>query len=118
YKISRQKTKAVGRSQRQHRTSDRKSLSAIECKHRKYRTILNGQPKVMGLKELLLAFLDFRCSVIERRARFKLSHTQDRHHTVEGIVVGFVNLDRVIDIIRQASSDSGATAQLMKGNLR
>lgn len=77
--------------------------------------ILNGQPKVMGLKELLQAFLDFRCSVIERRARFKLSHAQDRNHIVEGIIVGLDNLDGVIDIIRKASSHSGATAQLMKG---
>nr|XP_027114281.1 DNA gyrase subunit A, chloroplastic/mitochondrial-like [Coffea arabica] len=76
--------------------------------------ILNGQPKVMGLKELLQAFLDFRCSVIERRARFKLSHAQDRNHIVEGIIVGLDNLDGVIDLIRKASSHSGATAQLMK----
>ncbi|KAG5022946.1 hypothetical protein JHK85_019288 [Glycine max] len=45
--------------------------------------ILNGQPKQMGLKELLQAFLDFRCSVVERRARFKLSQAQERRHIVE-----------------------------------
>ncbi|KAK4410853.1 DNA gyrase subunit A, chloroplastic/mitochondrial [Sesamum angolense] len=45
--------------------------------------ILNGQPKQMGLKELLQAFLDFRCSVVERRAKFKLSQAQDRYHIVE-----------------------------------
>ncbi|KHN43762.1 DNA gyrase subunit A, chloroplastic/mitochondrial [Glycine soja] len=37
----------------------------------------------MGLKELLQAFLDFRCSVVERRARFKLSQAQERRHIVE-----------------------------------
>ncbi|KAH1233221.1 DNA gyrase subunit A, chloroplastic/mitochondrial [Glycine max] len=74
--------------------------------------ILNGQPKQMGLKELLQAFLDFRCSVVERRARFKLSQAQERRHIVEGILIGFDNLDGVIRIIREASSNSAAAAGL------
>ncbi|XP_004499748.1 DNA gyrase subunit A, chloroplastic/mitochondrial isoform X1 [Cicer arietinum] len=74
--------------------------------------ILNGQPKQMGLKELLQAFLDFRCSVVERRARFQLSKAQQRRHVVEGILVGFNNLDRVIRIIREASSNTIAAAGL------
>uniref|UniRef100_A0A5B7BSB3 DNA gyrase subunit A, chloroplastic/mitochondrial n=1 Tax=Davidia involucrata TaxID=16924 RepID=A0A5B7BSB3_DAVIN len=76
--------------------------------------ILNGQPKQMGLKELLQAFLDFRCSVVERRARFKLLQAQDRSHIVEGVIVGLDNLDGVIDIIRKASSHGMASADLRK----
>lgn len=74
--------------------------------------ILNGQPKRMGLKELLKAFLDFRCSVVERRARFKLSHAQERRHIVEGIVVGLDNLDGVIRIIRESPSNAVASTGL------
>ncbi|KAM3747790.1 hypothetical protein ACB098_05G061300 [Castanea mollissima] len=74
--------------------------------------ILDGQPKQMGLKELLQAFLDFRCSVVERRARFKLSQAQERRHIVEGIVVGLDNLDGVIRIIREASSNAIASVGL------
>ncbi|XP_061357312.1 DNA gyrase subunit A, chloroplastic/mitochondrial [Gastrolobium bilobum] len=74
--------------------------------------ILNGQPKLMGLKELLQAFLDFRCSVVERRARFKLLQAQERRHIVEGILIGFGNLDGVIRIVREASSNSIAAAGL------
>ncbi|PON66875.1 DNA gyrase, subunit A [Parasponia andersonii] len=74
--------------------------------------ILNGQPKRMGLKELLEAFLDFRCSVVERRSRFKLSQAQERRHIVEGIVVGLDNLDGVIRIIRESSSNAVASAGL------
>ncbi|TQD82748.1 hypothetical protein C1H46_031717 [Malus baccata] len=74
--------------------------------------IHNGQPKQMGLKELLQAFLDFRCSVVERRAKFKLSQAQDRRHIVEGIVVGLDNLDSVIRILREASSNAVASAGL------
>ncbi|KAK0592650.1 hypothetical protein LWI29_022948 [Acer saccharum] len=74
--------------------------------------ILDGQPKQMGLKEVLQAFLDFRCSVVERRARFKLSQMQERKHTVEGIMTGLDNMDRVIQIIREASSNATASASL------
>ncbi|XP_024026223.1 DNA gyrase subunit A, chloroplastic/mitochondrial [Morus notabilis] len=74
--------------------------------------ILNGQPKQMGLKELLEAFLNFRCSVVERRARFKLFQAQERRHIVEGIVVGLDNLDGVIRIIRKSSSNAVASTGL------
>ncbi|GER38099.1 DNA gyrase subunit A family protein [Striga asiatica] len=76
--------------------------------------ILNGQPKLMGLKELLQAFLDFRSSVVERRARYKLSQAQNRYHIVEGIIKGLDNLDRVIEVIRNASSHVSASTDLMK----
>ncbi|XP_010922921.1 DNA gyrase subunit A, chloroplastic/mitochondrial isoform X1 [Elaeis guineensis] len=76
--------------------------------------ILDGQPKLMGLKELLQAFLNFRCSVIERRARFKLSQVQERKHIVEGIIVGLDNLDAVINMIKETSSNAMATAALVK----
>lgn len=76
--------------------------------------ILNGQPKQMGLKEILQAFLDFRCSVVERRAKFKLSQAQDRYHIVEGIITGLDNLDKVIDIIRSASTHVLASDHLQK----
>ncbi|KAF8098841.1 hypothetical protein N665_0257s0051 [Sinapis alba] len=74
--------------------------------------ICNGEPKLMGLKELLQAFIDFRCSVVERRARFKLSHAQQRKHIIEGIVVGLDNMDAVIQLIKKASSHSSASAAL------
>ncbi|KAJ9541226.1 hypothetical protein OSB04_027732 [Centaurea solstitialis] len=76
--------------------------------------ILDGQPKQMGLKEMLQAFLDFRCSVVERRAKFKLAHARDRYHIVEGIIVGLNNIDDVIGVIRKASSNSMASADLRK----
>ncbi|KAJ6720051.1 DNA GYRASE SUBUNIT A CHLOROPLASTIC/MITOCHONDRIAL [Salix viminalis] len=66
----------------------------------------------MGLKEMLQAFLEFRCSVVERRAMFKLTEAQKRRHIVEGIVVGLDNLDRVVDIIRKASSNAIASSGL------
>ncbi|WCJ19142.1 DNA GYRASE A [Euphorbia peplus] len=74
--------------------------------------ILDGQPKLMGLKELLQSFLDFRCSAVERRARFKLSHALDRKHIIEGIVTALDNLTRVYQISTEASRNSAASAGL------
>ncbi|KAL8162046.1 hypothetical protein V2J09_013535 [Rumex salicifolius] len=76
--------------------------------------ILNGQPKQMGLREILKAFLDFRCSVVVRRAQFKLSQAQDRRHIVAGIIVGLDNLDGVIQVVKSASNNAAAAANLMK----
>lgn len=76
--------------------------------------ILNGEPKLMGLKELLQEFLDFRCDVVERRARFKLLQAQERYHIVEGILIGLDNLDSVIDLIKKAPTNALAAANLMK----
>ncbi|CAI9102730.1 OLC1v1001048C1 [Oldenlandia corymbosa var. corymbosa] len=76
--------------------------------------ILDGKPKLMGLKEMLQAFLDFRCFVVQRRAEFKRKQAKDRNHIVEGIIRGLDNLDDAIDIIRKAPSNAAAAAALMK----
>ncbi|KAI4985925.1 hypothetical protein ZWY2020_018555 [Hordeum vulgare] len=76
--------------------------------------ILDGHPKLMGLKEILQAFLDFRCSIIERRAKFKLSQALERKHIVEGIVIGLDNLDAVIQVIRETSNHTVAKEALAK----
>ncbi|XP_074567804.1 putative DNA gyrase subunit A, chloroplastic/mitochondrial [Curcuma longa] len=76
--------------------------------------ILDGQPKLMGLKELLQVFLDFRSSVIERRAAFKLSQALERKHIIEGIIIGLDNLDDIINIIRKTSSNTLAITSLVK----
>ncbi|KAL5703523.1 DNA topoisomerase (ATP-hydrolyzing) [Ranunculus cassubicifolius] len=70
--------------------------------------ILDGQPKLMGLKELLQAFLDFRCSVIERRVKYKLAQALARKHIVEGIIIGLTNVDGVIKTIKESPKPSEA----------
>ncbi len=57
-------------------------------------------PKVCSLKEVLRAFLDHRREVLLRRARFRLGKIDHRLEVLEGFLVAFLNLDRVIDIIR------------------
>ena len=57
-------------------------------------------PKVCSLKEVLRAFLDFRRDVLIRRARHRMAKIDNRLEVLEGLIIAFLNLDRVIDIIR------------------
>ena len=63
--------------------------------------LIDGRtPKVCSLKEVLRAFLDHRRDVLERRSRHRLGQIDQRLEVLEGLIVAFVNLDRVIEIIR------------------
>lgn len=57
-------------------------------------------PKVCSLKEVLRAFLDHRREVLERRSRHRIAKIDHRLEVLEGFIIAFLNLDRVIDIIR------------------
>ncbi|MBT5002169.1 MAG: DNA topoisomerase IV subunit A [Tateyamaria sp.] len=57
-------------------------------------------PKVCSMKEVLRAFLDFRREVLERRSQHRMKKIDHRLEVLEGFIVAFLNLDRVIDIIR------------------
>ncbi len=68
-------------------------------------------PKVCSLKEVLRAFLDFRQEVLTRRATHRMEKIDHRLEVLEGLIVAFLNLDRVIDIIRY---DDDPKAALMR----
>ncbi|MCG6885411.1 MAG: DNA topoisomerase IV subunit A [Silicimonas sp.] len=68
-------------------------------------------PKVASLKEVLRAFLDHRREVLERRSRHRLDKIDHRLEVLEGFITAFLNLDRVIDIIRY---DDEPKAALMR----
>ena len=57
-------------------------------------------PKVCSLKEVLRAFLDFRRDVLTRRSRHRMAKIDNRLEVLSGLMTAFLNLDRVIDIIR------------------
>jgi topoisomerase-4 subunit A len=61
----------------------------------------NGVPRVMGLFELLRAFLDHRMEVLVRRSQFRLTKIADRLEVVQGYLKAFLDIDRVIKIIRE-----------------
>jgi DNA gyrase subunit A len=68
--------------------------------------LVDGQPRTMGLKELLKVYVDFRTSVVRRRTEFRLGRRRDRLHLVEGLLVAILDIDEVIQLIR-SSDDAG-----------
>lgn len=68
-------------------------------------------PKVCSMKEVLRAFLDHRRDVLQRRSRHRMEKIDHRLEVLEGFIVAFLNLDRVIDIIRY---DDDPKAALMR----
>ena len=72
-----------------------------------------GRPLQMNLKEMLVAFIEFRDEVITRRTRFLLGKARDRAHVLVGLVTAVANIDEVIKLIRAAPDTATARAQLM-----
>ena len=77
--------------------------------------VINNQPKVFNLKELLQHFLDHRREVILRRTTFDLNRARERAHILEGLVIALDNLDAVIKLIRAAPDPQSARDGLMSG---
>ncbi|MEM1088724.1 MAG: DNA topoisomerase IV subunit A, partial [Pseudomonadota bacterium] len=60
-----------------------------------------GAPQVMGLRDVLKAYLDHRREVVIRRAQFRLNKIENRLHLLDGYLIAFLNIDEVIRIIRE-----------------
>jgi DNA gyrase subunit A len=75
--------------------------------------IRGGRPEMMGLREILAAFVTFREEVITRRCKFELAKARDRAHILLGLVVAVSNLDEVVRIIRGANSPAAAREALL-----
>jgi DNA gyrase subunit A len=72
-----------------------------------------GRPEMMGLREIVAAFIAFREEVITRRTRFELRKARERAHILVGLALAVVNLDPVIKLIREAPDPGVARQQLM-----
>ncbi len=77
--------------------------------------LVDGQPRVLGLRPMIQHFIDFRRTVIRRRSEFELKKAQDRAHILEGLKVALDNLDAVIQTIRGSESVEAARANLIQG---
>jgi DNA gyrase subunit A len=75
--------------------------------------LVDGQPKVINLKEALASYIDFRFQVITKRSQFELDKAKDRAHILEGFRIALNNLEQVIKIIRQSQTVEAARANLM-----
>ncbi|HET9897093.1 MAG TPA: DNA topoisomerase IV subunit A [Streptosporangiaceae bacterium] len=71
--------------------------------------LVDGQPRVLGLRDLLRIYVDHRIDVVRRRTDFRRAKRQERLHLVDGLIIALLNIDEVIQVIRQ--SDDAATAK-------
>ncbi|WP_062734277.1 DNA gyrase subunit A [Sphingobium abikonense] len=75
--------------------------------------IRGGRPEVLGLRDIIEAFIKFREEVITRRTKYELNKARDRAHILLGLVVAVTNLDEVVKIIRGSSSPAEAREALL-----
>jgi DNA gyrase subunit A len=75
--------------------------------------IRGGRPEVLGLRDIILSFVQFREQVITRRTKFELNKARNRAHILLGLVVAVSNLDEVVAMIRSASNPAEARARLL-----
>ncbi|WP_248903433.1 DNA gyrase subunit A [Halocatena marina] len=74
--------------------------------------LVDGQPRILNLKELLEEFLDHRCEVVRRRTQHELDNAQERAHVLEGRLLALDNVDNVVELIRDADDRSAAKEDL------
>ena len=75
--------------------------------------LIDGQPKLCNLKDLIVVYLEHRREVVTRRTVFNLRKARDRGHVLEGLAVALANIDEFIAIIRNAPTPPVAKAELM-----
>ncbi len=75
--------------------------------------LIDGQPKLCNLKDLIEVFLEHRREVVTRRTVFELRKARERGHVLEGLAVALANIDEFIAIIRNAPTPPVAKAALM-----
>ncbi len=75
--------------------------------------LMDGQPRLLNLKQMLEAFLRHRREVVTRRTVFELRKARDRGHVLEGLAVALANVDEMIAIIKAAPTPPEAKKELM-----
>ena len=77
-------------------------------------SIVDGEPKILSLKEMLQCYIDFQEDIIRRRTEFDLKKAQDRMHILEGLKIAIDFIDEVIAIIRSSKDLPTARTALME----
>ncbi|MDH3759999.1 MAG: DNA gyrase subunit A [Gammaproteobacteria bacterium] len=76
--------------------------------------LVNGQPRLLNIKQILEAFILHRREVVTRRTIFDLRKARDRAHLLEGLAVALSNIDEIIELIKQSPSPAIAKAGLLE----
>src|SRR5579862_3333923 len=75
--------------------------------------LVDGQPRLLGLRELLEIYVAHRLEVVRRRSEFRRRIREERLHLVDGLIVALLNIDEVIALIRSSEDTADAKARLM-----
>lgn len=75
--------------------------------------IIDGQPRLLGLQDILGAFIGHRREVVTRRSLFELHKARDRAHILEGLATALANIDEVIELIKSSASPAKAKEALL-----
>jgi DNA gyrase subunit A len=76
--------------------------------------LVDGQPRTLGLLDLLTVYLDHRRDVIRRRSEYRRTRATDRLHLVEGLLIAIVDIDEVIELIRASQDAAAAKLRLIE----
>lgn len=76
--------------------------------------LVDGQPRTLGLKEMLQVFLNHRMEIVMRRCQYRLRKRQERLHLVRGLLIAVLDIDDVIQIIRASEDSAQAKTRLME----
>jgi DNA gyrase subunit A len=74
--------------------------------------LVDGRPRLLNLRDMILEFVKFRHEVVIRRTRYELRKAEERAHILEGLIIASDNIDEVINIIRTADSPDDAREKL------
>lgn len=74
--------------------------------------LVNNEPQILNLKEILHYYLEHQKDVIVRRTKYDLARAEEREHIVEGLVIALANIDEVIKIIKQSADKFEASDKL------
>ncbi len=77
-------------------------------------SLVDGQPKLCGVRELLLHFIDHRRQVVTRRCLFELARAEARAHILEGLLIALDHIDEIVKLIRASQTPPEAKAGLME----
>ena len=76
--------------------------------------LVNGVPKILNLKDMMMEFINFRLDVIVRRTKFELEDAERRAHILEGYKIALDNIDEIVELIKKSKDPDTAKVNLMK----
>ena len=76
--------------------------------------LVNNEPKILNLKEMLYYYLEHQKDVVTRKTKYELNKAEEREHIVKGLVIALANIDEVIHIIKSSADRNQAQTKLME----